>query len=54
MWRDGISYINNNSAEVKLKDGVPLQGNIMNLHVMFEDDEYSYEYHEDEDDDDNE
>ena len=36
---DHISYINNNSAEVKLKDGVPLQGNIMNLHVMFEDDD---------------
>ena len=36
---DHISYINNNTAEVKLKEGVPLQGNIMNMHVMFEDED---------------
>jgi len=36
---DRIKFINNNSAEVLLKEGVPLQGNIMNMHVMFEDED---------------
>ena len=35
---DKIVYISNNMAHVKIKEGVPLATNIMNLHVIFEDD----------------
>lgn len=34
---DKIVYIGNNMAHVKIKEGVPLTTNIMNLHVIFED-----------------
>ena len=32
-----IIYINDNVAHIKIKEGVPVAEDLMNLHVMFED-----------------
>ena len=36
---DKIVYISDHSANIKLKDGIKLAMNLMNLHIIFEDSE---------------